>query len=378
MMPLVRLRFASAAFGAASSLVACPLLAGEIKGRVILDGAPVPGVTVAAVPAETSFERARREARRSAVPAALASTPTRADGSFSLVVAGGARTAFQVRVGGTGVVPIVLPGSYETSDVEDVGDLEVVKAGVLAGRILDARGAPVARAEVALDAGGPEPNTDRSGAEQETVTGADGTFRFDAAASAGNRLTVRADGLATLRVSGLRAGALAKPLVLSRGLSLGGLVVRSDGKTPAAGVLVRFEGPASTRWVETAADGSFRLTDVPAGVGRLTADAGTLGRGERAAVRAPSAPEPGLRLVLYPPASIEGRVIDARSAQPVPRVRIEAHAGGESESTRSGATGSWVCVPHGTGSRPKSRGTCRTRDPTSSSRPGAAYAPTCR
>jgi Carboxypeptidase regulatory-like domain len=344
MMRPVRLRFAPATFGAVSSLLAGPLLAGEIKGRVVLDAAPVPGVTVTAVPSATSFQRARREARRSAVPAPLASTPTRADGSFSLVVSGAARTSFQVRVGGAGVVPVVLSGSYETGDVEDVGDLEVAKAGVLAGRIVDARGAPVARAEVALDAGGPEPNAELSGAEQETVTGVDGVFRFDAAASAGNRLTVHADGLAPLQLSGLRAGSLAKPLVLSRALSLSGLVVRSDGKTPAGGVLVRFEGPASTRWVETGADGHFRLTDVPPGMGRLTADAGTLGRGDRAGVHAEGAPEAGLRLVLYPPASIEGRVVDARSAQPVPRVRIEAHAGGESESTRSGPDGRYRLV----------------------------------
>src|SRR5262245_11099886 len=101
-MSPVGIRTVLAAAGAVVGLAAEPLAAGEIKGRVTLGGAPVAGVTVTAVTAETALERARREARRTPPAAPLASTVTRADGTFALAVAATTAKSFEVRLAGGG------------------------------------------------------------------------------------------------------------------------------------------------------------------------------------------------------------------------------------------------------------------------------------
>src|SRR5512143_382050 len=69
-----------------------PVSAGEIRGRVLVDGKPAAGVVVSVLPFEDGLAAARREARREE-PAPLASAPTRADGAFSIVVSAAPGTA---------------------------------------------------------------------------------------------------------------------------------------------------------------------------------------------------------------------------------------------------------------------------------------------
>ena len=135
-----------------------------------------------------------------------------------------------------------------------------------------------------------------------------------------------------------REGALPRPIALQPGLSLSG-VVRAAAK-PAKGVLVRFEGKADSRWVETGADGSFRLADLPAGGGgSLVADGGEQGMAELRGLSLPEAAAQRVQVALAAPAAIEGRVVDAKTGRPIPRVKVLARSGARIGVARSAADG---------------------------------------
>ena len=72
----------------------------------------------------------------------------------------------------------------------------------------------------------------------------------------------------------MKAGSLGSPLALARGAPVSGRVRAVDGRSPAAGALVRLEGRVATRWVETGKDGSFTIANAPAGVVTVEANAG--------------------------------------------------------------------------------------------------------
>jgi hypothetical protein len=190
-------------------LAAGPALSGEIRGRLLADDRPVPGVAVVAVPWETPFEEARREARREVLPSPIASVATGADGVFALSVNGGAPAReFRVRLEGGSIVTALVPGIFDAQETEDLGDLAVVKGARLAGRLETEQGTPVAGAEVLLfpsrgTGGGLEPTI------QKTKSGPDGAFRFDLALPDRNEVSVRVDGLWIQPLSNVRTGAIA-------------------------------------------------------------------------------------------------------------------------------------------------------------------------
>jgi hypothetical protein len=77
-------------------LAAWPVSAGELTGRLTLNEKPAAGITVSAAPYETSFDEARREARRGPRPEAIARSVTNAKGEW--------RLAFDVPPGQTGKI----------------------------------------------------------------------------------------------------------------------------------------------------------------------------------------------------------------------------------------------------------------------------------
>lgn len=329
--------FASASF--CTMLAAGPALSGEIRGRVLADDRPVPGVAVVAVPWETPFEEARREARREVLPSPIASVATGADGVFALSVNGGAPAReFRVRLEGGSIVTALVSGTFDAQETEDLGDLAVVKGARLAGRLETEQGTPVAGAEVLLfpsrgTGGGLEPTI------QKTKSGPDGAFRFDLALPDRNEVSVRVDGLWIQPLSNVRTGAIASPMIARAAGSIVGTIRRSDRQTPAGGVLVRFETLGKTRWVETGADGSFVLKEVPAGTGTLLADGGDAGFAEILGARASANP---VTANLTPGARLEGRVVNAVNGKPVPRAKVTALGPRGLLSTRSGADGRYL------------------------------------
>ncbi|MGE0454849.1 MAG: carboxypeptidase regulatory-like domain-containing protein [Vicinamibacteria bacterium] len=324
------------------SLLASAATAAELRGRLLLEEKPAAGFAVAAVPYAGPFEEARREARREIQPAALASVTTGPDGIFSLRLPKGALApgaSFRLRIEGRGAVPAETAALFGDDDVSDLGDLALARSGALAGRVVSADGAPVAGAELWLQSS-PQAgfgDGDLLARPRVALSGADGAFRFDDAARAGNNLRVEARGFATQELRP-REGALPRPIVLAPGFAISGTLRLPDGKRPASGALVRFEGAATTRWVEARADGGFRLSDLPKGTGKLVADGGERGRAELPSVKLP---HEGARptLVLAPSGAIEGRVVDARSGAALAGVAISVRQGQAARATRSGSDG---------------------------------------
>ncbi|HQN06023.1 MAG TPA: carboxypeptidase-like regulatory domain-containing protein [Thermoanaerobaculia bacterium] len=324
----------------AGALLATPPAAASLRGKVLLDGRPLAGATVAAIPQEESLEVARREARGEPEPAALATVATLATGEFDLRVAApeGRDVFFRVRVSATGAVPVELPETRDATEEEDLGDLALRRAEPLAGRVRGPDGAPVAGALVRLVARGRADGPVTGTAQpQEATTGADGQFRFATAAAERNELRVRAAGFAPARVRNAKPGALPREISLEPGHSLSGIVRKKDGR-PAAKALVRWEGnDAESRWVETGEDGSFRLADLPKRRGTVVADGGEHGFAE-AGGATPGSAEP-LVLSLAPPAILEGRTLDASTLKPVPRVRLEVATDSGRFTARTGHDG---------------------------------------
>ena len=330
---LAALLLVSVAPGAASP-------GGALSGKAVLDGRPASGAVVEAVPFEEPLGQARREARGEAEPKPLFVTTTAGDGTFtlSLPAEAGKEALFRVRVRAKGAVTAELPGVYEASEAVALGELPLRKAEPLAGRVSAADGAPVAGARVTLRArGGFDASAPFTPVPEETTTGADGTFRFEGAASERNSLEIDAPGCARVRLDGLKGG-VQRPVVLRPGTNAAGQVRRRDG-TPAAGALVRFEsGAVDSRWAEAGADGAFVLQGLPGGRGVVVADAGDDGYIE--APLAPAGPErPSLSLRLAPPTVLEGRTLDLATLRPVPRVRLTLSSSQGRVLVRSGADG---------------------------------------
>ncbi len=329
---------------AALSVAAVPALAGEIRGRFLLGDKPAAGVTVSAVPYEAPLDEARREARRQPPPPALATARTGADGAFVLQVPAqpGRSILFTVRAEGGSAVAATMAGLWDAGETADAGEHALTPARELSGKVVDASGAPVSDADVVLTApldGNRDPDLDPWPRVIRTTT--DGTFRFPGAAVSGNVVTADKPGLVAMPGIGLRGGALAKPLVLTPGIALAGSVTRPDKTSPAAGALVRLEAKVAGRWVEAGSDGKFGLTAPGPGIYTVVGDAGDAGYGERGSVRVPPDEGATVGLVLAAPSSVSGKVVDAKSGQPVPRVRIEAASGGAQRIARSAPDGSY-------------------------------------
>jgi protocatechuate 3,4-dioxygenase beta subunit len=317
--------------------------AGELRGRILAEEKPVAGATVAAVPFDSSFEEARREARRGEPPKPLATTTTRPDGTWVLTLAPAAAprdgaALVRLKVSGGGTAPTLLESVFDAAQSAEAGDATVAKAATLAGKVVDARGGPVVAATVTLvgggGGGGPSVRAGSSQVPMAATTGPDGTFRFSEAA-VGSRLRVEAPGFATTEVGTGAGGALHKPISLVLGRAVSVQVLKEDRRTPAGGALVRFEGHASTRWFETRADGTVLIDGVPPEAGALIADAGDKGRGTAALEVGASRGT----VALAPTASLKGRVVESATGAPIPRIRVEARGEGAVFLARSGPDG---------------------------------------
>jgi protocatechuate 3,4-dioxygenase beta subunit len=309
---------------------------GELRGRVLVHDKPAAEVVVAAVPFESGRAEAMREARGEELPGPLASGVTAGNGAFVLSLPApraGSSGLLRLSFTGGGVVPVLGQRVYASGDQADAGDVELLRGRALAGRVVDHAGGPVVGATVTLRAG-PE-----SGATAPvpvvTTTGADGSFRFSWAAPAQNQLRVEAVGFAPQDLRDVRSGALLGTVRLRLGERLSGRVFLADAHTPAAAALVRFEGRATTRWTETRSDGAFVIEGV-SGTGSIVADAED-GFGTARVSDGTSS----VRLVLAPSAVVTGRVLEGRSRQPVPGIRIMGRSARGASVAFSGVDGTY-------------------------------------
>jgi len=327
-------------------VLSAPAGAGEIRGRILVAGRadkPASGVTISAVPWETPGDEARREMKAGEPPKPIASAATGADGSFVLTVPpaeAGKERLFRVRAEGAGIVPVLFEGVYDAAETEDLGEHAVPHGERLSGIAVDAAGKPLLGALVSLEPGvaGGDDLAYRV-VTRTFVTGEDGKFRFEEASAVGNRITIEKTGLAPARETGLRAGAVPRPITASAGDPVTGVVLAAS-KKPAAGALVRLEsGKATTRWVETDAEGRFTIPHAPDGRGAIVVDAGEAGWGSRPDVKLPLGEGKSITIALAQPASLDGKVVDDKTGRAVPRAKVFVKANGFARLARTGPDG---------------------------------------
>lgn len=217
--------------------------------------------------------------------------------------------------------------------------LRLVRPAVLAGRVVDAAGAPVAGAEVSAYSRG-EGEYDEPDASPRTWSGADGSFRLEGTPLGAVSVYAHADdhGYGDVEVEGLEPGSTRGDLRLtlepSATAEVSGVLVLPSG-LPARGKPLRLHSQDHPyESVETRGDGTF-VGHAPAGpVSVKRKDTGA----ELAAVTAPAS---GLRLVYEPLATaqqvLEGLIVDP-DGRPVPccEVRItreEPRGGGSTFSS---------------------------------------------
>jgi protocatechuate 3,4-dioxygenase beta subunit len=229
-----------------------------ISGRVKDEkGAAVAGARVSASRDSPPFGQAAR-------------TRTNPDGSYALegMLPGQYRLSATAEVDSTSVEGRAVAKLLST-DLRNV-DL-VMPAGIrVTGRVLTAQGQPVAGArvqsmmETSMAGGG------RMSSSEITASADDGTFKLNRVAAGRLRLTARHDqhGTASLPPLELQTESKTVELRLREGASIAGVVRTQDGK-PAPGVRVTALGRELRMLIDvqdvTAADGSYRLTGLPAG-----------------------------------------------------------------------------------------------------------------
>src|SRR5450830_1553212 len=319
--------------------------AGEIRGRLLVSDRadkPAGGLTVSAVPWETPGDEARRVMKGGEAQKPIASAVTGADGSFVLAVPSqpGREKTFRVRVEGAGVVPVLFEDVYDAAETEDLGEHTLPRGQRLTGFAVDASGKPLAGAEVSLEAGvaGGDDLAFRV-VTRKVVTGEDGKFQFDEASALGNRITIEKANLAPTLQTGLNAGAIPRPIAVVAGDPVGGVVLGA-GQKGVGGAPVRLESvKATTRWVETDADGRFTIPHAPDGRGSIVVDAGDAGWGHKPDVKLPLGEGKSLTITLALPASLDGKLVDDKTGRLVPRAKVFARASGFARLVRSGPDG---------------------------------------
>ncbi len=279
------------------------------------DGAPVAGVEVSVV---------------LAAPADEGHGQTGADGRFCArrLLGGGSYRAAVFLPGGrvhpfaaaTAFPEVAVPGA--DSQVTGVHLVVERHARAIAGRVVDARGAPVADARVAawLDrAGGPPPLFLPFVAVPTATTDEDGGFRIDGLPGAGYALLARGRDGGEAMVRGVAAGARGVRITLDASGAIEGRLVGFASPPPVIAVIADYH----LHPIDAQVTGDrFHLRAVPAGAYVLTAANGRQQDSTTVIVR------PGqvasVTMSARGAAAIAGRVVERTRGTPVAGLRCSA------------------------------------------------------
>jgi protocatechuate 3,4-dioxygenase beta subunit len=307
-----------------------------LNGSVMtFDGQPIAGARVSVYASESSDARRARllSANPEAVP--LVSVQTDAKGAFSLESP--KEPVVTLWVYARGYEPV----SRRVERDEETGAIALSKAETRTGTIT-ANGKPLANATVVLQ---------YQGAEFLARTNEQGRYEAPDPKNVRSIVVVHPDVARdeeTFVGSGSGTPASELNRTLSKGSTIAGRVVGTNGETPVAGATISVDGwPLAT----SGEDGSFTIARAPAKWSMLTA------RKDNLIVQRAAAKEASYTLRLGKGATISGRVTDAKNKVPVTgamvRVGPRRFAGGGLTDTSitllTDAKGAYsVVVPAGT------------------------------
>ncbi len=255
----------------------------RVQGRVLLDGVPVHGVEVRLLKGHL------RRAAKTDARGEFAFERMRSEKVHLVAATGGRCASAQAQA---------FPAGVPADPVElSLGDCRTFM-----GKVTTERGEPLPDATLTLSDGS-------GGLELVARSAADGSFRFDDMLEGLESLTVERKAYAR-RSGRIPGGALAPmTIVLRPAAPLRGRVLSAVDAKPVADALVMLEDPASgdrrvgTTW--TNPDGSFNLSEVPAGEFALVVEHDHFLKDKRLA----KSPNDHVEVVLEPGAVIEGKVL---------------------------------------------------------------------
>jgi protocatechuate 3,4-dioxygenase beta subunit len=299
---------------------------GAAAGRVTeVDGPPVPGATVTAVPSGEGNAGATAGWTR----------VTDAAGEFR--IAGLPDGTFTLHVEAAGFRPATLAGLASVEGTETPADAVLSRGLSVAGRVVDRAGRPVGRARVSASAAGAAKG---AGGLGSTTSDSGGAFLLEGLPPGPCRLRAEAASFAPATVDGVAAGATDVVLTMEEGLEIRGRVVDREGRgVRGAWVNAKPEGggpPAAS--APSGPDGAFAVTGLLAGPYALEVHGGPLHVPRT--VPGVAAGRTDVEVVLEASNVVSGRVLDAEGNPYPGRYMLRVH--GENDAVVPATMTRWA------------------------------------
>lgn len=295
--------------------------AGTIAGRVLdANGKPLSGSRVL----WTAFrddDELLVDQTAGTTPAPLGEAKTDETGRFRIAFEK-AGVLVAVRVVTAGSPEARLAGPYDSGDTTDLGDVRLIAAAKLSGKVVDDAGKAVAGARVSIIGGGGGGGFGGGFGDGETVfiyetkAGADGSFAMVDAPEGSRAISARAPGFIPLTRFALEQRSDER-IVMRRGGVVRGTVTDAAGKL-AEGAIVICEDVAA----RTDASGAYRLEGVAYGTRTVETvyKEDFAARNEAVKVLRDADAEAPLRLARA--AAVAGSVIEESTRKPIAGARI--------------------------------------------------------
>ncbi len=253
--------------------------------------------------------------------------------------------AFELTGAGTGAFDLVVRADafpfftreVEVGEITELGDIVLAVPLEISGRVVDADGAPIADAEVAIDWNRLEVNggfrsRDTADPLVETRTGDDGTFILEPVSEGEWTLEIRHERYVDATLPGVAAGSSAVDVRLREGVSVAGRVVFEPDGEPIAGAVIKVRQDVP-RETTTDENGLFELAGIPiervlGGRLRIYAEHPEIGHNSELVTLAPDGGKRSEVEFRFPRPSTLFVLARTTDGEPVPRARVRLEVEG--------------------------------------------------